>query len=91
MNTQQADIRNRINEASRQLQASAVMWRLKGDPLFLAEALRKGDQMAALDPNGPTSFKNQDQATREIAMALAKGADVLADDLDAARKAVWMA
>ena len=90
-NTQQTDIRNRINEASRELQAAAVMWRLKGDPMFLAEALRKGDQLAALDPKGPTSFANQDQATREIAMALAKGADVLAGDLDPVRKAAWMA
>jgi hypothetical protein len=90
-NTQQTDIRNRINEASRELQAAAVMWRLKGDPLYLAEALRKGDQLAALDPKGPTSFANQDQATREIAMALAKGADVLAGDLDPVRKAAWLA
>ena len=91
VNTQLTDIRNRINEASRELQAAAVMWRLKGDPMFLAEALRKGDQLAALDPQGPTSFANQDQATREIAMALAKGADVLAGDLDPVRKARWMA
>ena len=91
MNAQQTDIRNRINEASRELQAAAMMWRLKGDPMFLAEALRKGDQLAALDPNGPTSFANQDQATREIAVALAKGADVLAGDLDPVRKATWMA
>ncbi|MDB5753706.1 MAG: heparinase [Massilia sp.] len=91
MNVQQTDVRQRINEASRELQAAAVMWRLKGDPMFLAEALRKGDQLAALDPKGPTSFKNQDQATREIAMALAKGADVLAGGLDPNRKAVWMA
>jgi hypothetical protein len=91
MADQQTDIRNRINEASRELQAAAVMWRLKGDPMFLTEALRKGDQLAALDPNGPTSYQNQDQATREIAMALARGADLLAGDLDAARKAAWLA
>ena len=91
MNDQQTDIRNRINEASRELQAAAVMWRLKGDPMFLTEALRKGDQLASLSPTGPTSFANQDQATREIAMALAKGADVLAGDLDPARKAAWLA
>ncbi|MDL2354321.1 MAG: heparinase II/III family protein [Pseudomonadota bacterium] len=90
MNAQQADIRARINEASRQLQAAAVMWRLKGDPLFLTEALRKGDQLAALSPSGPTSFVNQDQGTREIAMALSKGADVLAGDLDAARRTAWL-
>jgi hypothetical protein len=91
MNTQQAEIRNRINEASRELQAAAVMWRLKGEQMYLAEALRMGDQLAALDPKGPTSFVNQDQATREIAMALAKGADVLAGDLDPVRKAAWLA
>jgi hypothetical protein len=90
-NTQQTDVRNRINEASRELQAAAVMWRLKGEQIYLTEALRKGDQLAALDPNGPTSFANQDQATREIAVALAKGADVLAGDLDPARRAAWMA
>jgi hypothetical protein len=68
-----------------------VMWRLKGEQMYLAEALRMGDQLAALDPKGPTSFVNQDQATREIAMALAKGADVLAGDLDPVRKAAWLA
>ena len=91
MNVQQTDIRNRINETSRQLQAAAVMWRLKGDPMYLAEALRKGDAIASLDTAGPTSFANQDQATREIAVALAKGLDVLAGDLDAARRAAWLA
>ena len=91
MNVQQTDIRDRINEASRQLQAAAVMWRLKGDPMYLTEALRKGDAIASLDPAGPTSFANQDQATREIAMALAKGLDVLAGDIDAARRTAWLA
>lgn len=91
MNAQQADIRNRINEASRELQAATVMWRLKGDAMYLTEALRKGDQLAALNPAGPTSYANQDQATREIALALAKGADVLAGDLDAARRTAWIA
>jgi hypothetical protein len=91
MSSQQTDIRQRINEASHQLQSAAVMWRLKGDPIYLAEALRMGDQLAALDPQGPTSFANQDQATREIALALAKGVDLLAADLDAKRKAAWLA
>jgi hypothetical protein len=91
MNDQQTDVRNRVNEASRQLQAAAVMWRLKGEQIYLAEALRMGDQLAALNPAGPTSYVNQDQATREIAMALAKAADVLATDLDATRRAAWMA
>ncbi|MEO7497490.1 MAG: heparinase II/III family protein [Massilia sp.] len=91
MNSQQTDIRNRINEASRELEAAAVMWRIKADPLFLTEALRKGDQLASLDPTGPTSYVNQDQATRQIALSLAKAMDILATDLDATRKARWLA
>jgi hypothetical protein len=91
MASQQTDVRQRINEASRQLEAAAVMWRIKADPAILAEALRKGDQLAALDPKGPTSYVNQDQATRQIAFGLIKAIDILADDLDATRKARWLA
>ena len=90
MASQQTDIRQRINEASRQLEAAAVMWRLKRDPLFLNEALKKGDEMAGLNPAGPTSYANQDQATRQIAVSLIKAIDVLAGDLDATRRAKWL-
>ena len=90
MASQQTDIRQRINEASRQLEAAAVMWRMKGDRLFLDEALRRGDQMAALDPKGPTSYANQDQATRQISVSLIKAVDILAADLDAPRRARWL-
>ncbi|WP_332847838.1 heparinase II/III domain-containing protein [Massilia sp. S19_KUP03_FR1] len=91
MASQQTDVRQRINEASRQLEAAAVMWRLKGDPAMLAEALKKGDQLAALNPAGPTSYVNQDQATRQIAFGLIKAIDLLSGDLDAVRKARWLA
>jgi len=90
MATQQTDIRQRINESSRQLEAAAVMWRMKREQLFLDEALRRGDQMAALDPKGPTSYANQDQATRQIAVSLIKAIDILAGDLDATRRARWL-
>lgn len=90
MATQQTDIRQRINEASRQLEAAAVMWRMKGDRLFLDEALRRGDEMAALDPKGPTSYASQDQATRQISVSLIKSIDILAGDLDANRRAKWL-
>lgn len=90
MAAQQTDIRQRINEASRELEAAAVMWRYKRDPMFLAEALRRGDQLAALNPSGPTSYVNQDQATRQIALSLVKAVDILAGDLDATRKAKWL-
>jgi hypothetical protein len=90
MASQQTDIRQRINEASRQLEASVVMYRMKRDPMFLAEALRRGDQLAALNPKGPTSYANQDQATRQIAVSLIKSVDILAGDLDATRRARWL-
>jgi hypothetical protein len=90
MAAQQTDIRQRINEASRQLEAAAMMWRLKRDPMFMTEALKRGDQLAALDPSGPTSYVNQDQATRQIAVSLIKAIDFLAGDLDATRKTKWL-
>jgi len=90
MASQQTDIRQRINEASRQLEAAVVMYRMKRDQVFLTEALRRGDQLAALDPKGPTSYANQDQATRQIAVSLIKSVDILAGDLDAPRRARWL-
>jgi hypothetical protein len=90
MNSQQVDVRNRIGEATRQLEAAAILWRAKGDSTFLNEALKRGDQLASLNPNGPTSYANQDQATRQIAMVLVKAVDLLAGDLDATRKAKWL-
>jgi len=90
MAAQQREVANRIDEASRQLEAAAILWRLKKDPVYLKEAFRRGDQMAALSPQGPTSQANQDQATRQIALALIKGVDLLAGDLDADRKEQWL-
>jgi hypothetical protein len=91
MAAQQTDVRQRINEASRQLEGAAVMWRLTGQRLYLAEALRRGDQLAALDTAGPTSYAHQDQATRQIALSLIKAVDLLASSLDAGRKGAWLA
>jgi hypothetical protein len=90
MASQQTDVRNRINESSRQLEAAALLWRAKKDQTFLNEALKRGDQLASLNPGGPTSYANQDQATRQIALALVKAVDLLAGDLDATRKARWL-
>jgi len=90
MAAQQTDVRNRINEATRQLEAAALLWRAKKDPVFLNEALKRGDQLAALNTSGPTSYANQDQATRQIALSLVKAVDFLAGDLDAGRKSRWL-
>jgi hypothetical protein len=90
MAAQQRDIAHRIEEASRQLEAAALLWRLKQDPDYLDEAFKRGDQLAALSPAGPTSYAGQDQATRQIALSLVKAVDLLAGDLDAGRKAKWL-
>jgi hypothetical protein len=90
MAAQQTDVRSRINEATRQLEAAALLWRAKKDPVFLNEAFKRGDQLAALNTSGPTSYANQDQATRQIALTLIKTVDFLVGDLDAARKARWL-
>jgi hypothetical protein len=90
MAAQQREVAHRIDEASRQLEAAAILWRLKKDPAHLKEAFKRGDQLAALSPAGPTSYANQDQATRQIALSLAKAVDLLASDLDAGRKAKWL-
>jgi hypothetical protein len=91
---QQNHVRNRINDLTRQLEAAAIVWRLNKDPssaqTFLNEAIKRGDELAALNPNGGTSYNNQDQATRQIALALVKAADLLDGKLDTARKAKWL-
>jgi len=90
MSAQQTDVRNRINEATRQLEAAALVWRIKRDPVFLNEAIKRGDQLAALNPSGPTSYANQDQATRQIALSLIKAIDLLPGDLDGTRRNRWL-
>jgi hypothetical protein len=90
MAAQQRDVAHRIDEASRQLEAAAILWRLKKDPVYLKEAFKRGDQMAALNTSGPTSIANQDQGTRQIVLSLVKAVDLLAGDLDASRKARWL-
>ncbi len=84
------DINKAIGNTVVQVEAAALLYRLNGDKKYLVEALARGDEIAALDPNGMTSYVNQDNATRSIILALAKAADYLGNDLDAARKARWM-
>jgi len=90
MAAQQTDVRNRINESSRQLEAASMLWLAKKDRVFLNEALKRGDQLASLNTAGPTSYASQDQATRQIALSLVKAVDMLAGELDAGRKARWL-
>jgi hypothetical protein len=91
MASQQTDVRNRINEASRQLEAGCddvAPEARSGLPDRSAEARRPAGRP---EPEaGPTSYANQDQATRQIALSLIKGIDLLSGDLDATRKARWL-
>jgi hypothetical protein len=90
MASQQTDVRNKINEATRQMEAAALMWRMRKEQIYLNEAIKRGDQLASLTPTGPTSYANQDQATRQIALSLIKTIDLLPGDLDAARRNKWL-
>jgi hypothetical protein len=90
MASQQTDVRNKINEATRQMEAAAMMWRMRKEQIYLTEAIKRGDQLAALTPTGPTSYANQDQATRQIALSLIKTIDLLPGDLDAPRRNRWL-
>jgi hypothetical protein len=90
MASQQTDVRNKINEATRQMEAAALLWRIRKEQVYLNEAIKRGDQLASLTPTGPTSYANQDQATRQIALSLIKTIDMLPGDLDAARRNRWL-
>ncbi|UGQ47646.1 heparinase II/III domain-containing protein [Massilia endophytica] len=90
VNTQLSNIRWAMMDVTRQVEASALLWRLTGNRTFLNEAIKRGNQLAALSPSGPTSYASSDQGCRMIAMALAKAVDFLAADLDATTKARWL-
>ncbi len=85
------DVANKTSASLRQFEASSFLFRLTGDNSYLAEAIKRGDQLSALDPNGASSYANQDQASRNIAMALLKACDYLWSDLDAPRRTRWLA
>lgn len=92
---QDTDIRTKVGLVTRQLETSALLYRLTGDQRYLNEAYLRGDQLVQLSPDGPTSYVNQDQATRQIALSLVKAVDFIAADMNAtpeaqARKQVWL-
>lgn len=88
---QVADIRNKLGKQTRQLEAAALLYRITGSQQFLTEALRRGDELAAFDPLGPTNYYQQDQAPFAIASALIRAYDCVSDVIDPTRKAAWLA
>ncbi|MGZ3180897.1 MAG: heparinase II/III domain-containing protein [Telluria sp.] len=88
---QNSDVRQRVNTTARQVEGAALLFRLTGERAWLDEAVQRGDELAALDPNGPTSHANQDQGNRAIALALLKGRDLLDTALSPDRRQRWLA
>jgi hypothetical protein len=94
---QAAVIRNAITPLARQLEAAALLWRLRGadkPEVFnfnLNEAKRRGNELAGLNPDGPTSYREQDQATRVIALSLIKAIDLLGPALEKDVRDRWLA
>lgn len=80
-----------VGQNIQQLEAAALLWRLTKDAKYLNEAFRRGDALAALDPEGMTSYANHDGATRQIMMALTKALDYIDGDMDATRRVRWLA
>lgn len=86
-----ATIRYRTQAESRHIRSAALLWHLTGNAVYLDEAIRRGDAMAALDPNGSTSQLNQDQGNRSIAWGLAVAYDLLHQKLNPSQRANWLA
>lgn len=86
-----ADIASKLGATTRQLEAAALLYRLTGDIKYFNEAVKRGDELVALDPNGPTGYANQDQVTRAIALSLVKAADLLWLNLNADKRGLWLA
>jgi len=83
-------VRKLADDESKQLKSAALLWRITGNGMFLAEALKRGNALASLDINGSTSFKRQDQAFREIMWSLAYARDQLDGALSTQEKTTWI-
>lgn len=87
---QNAAVRQSIFGNGRQLSSAALLYRLTGEQKYLNEAILRADAFANLDPDGPTSYANQDQGTRVIALGLARTLDLLSVRVDEARRTRWL-
>lgn len=89
-NVQVSNIRWAMLDVTRQVEASSLLWRITGDRVYLNEAIKRGNELAALSPYGPTSYENDDQEARLIPLALMKCIDFLGNDLPVANKTAWL-
>jgi hypothetical protein len=87
---QNAAVFSSIAGNGRQLAASALLYRLTGEQKYLTEAVARADALCNLNINGPTSYANQDQGTRIIALSLAQAFDLISGNVDLARRDRWL-
>lgn len=91
-------IRWAMLDVTRQIEASSLLWVLTKDPQFLNEAVRRGNELAALNPTydpthvklSPTAYVEDDLDDRMIDLALMKAIDLLGPALNPTTKAVWL-
>ncbi len=75
-----------------QLEAAALLYRLTGNTVYLNEAKKRGDELAALSPTGNTGYNYGDSIHRAIALSLIKAIDYLPGTLlEDTRRATWLA
>ena len=71
--------------------AAALAWLVSLREEHFAEALRRAVNLASWDPQGATSYANQDEASRAIAATLALAYDWMYPRLDAAQRELLLA
>lgn len=87
---QGAQIRARLARTTRQLEAATLLYGLTPEQRLLDEAIRRGDELAALSPVGPTGSSVEPLASRAITVALARAYDLLYIHLNTARRERWL-
>ena len=86
-----SEISSKVGVITNQVENATVAYRVTGDVAMLNEAIKRGDELTMLDPTGATGYETQDQVSRQIALVLAKGLDMMWNKLDAQRRAKWLA
>jgi hypothetical protein len=79
------------NAESKRMLASALAWLVSSNQAYLADALRRAQNLASWDPHGSTGYANVDEGSSVIAGTLALVYDWLYPWLDADQKSRLLA
>ena len=71
------DLRTQIAPMTNRVNSSAISYLLKQDPDIGAYGVSVLLSLAAWDPQGTTSYVNQDQAFRDIMIAMVQGLSLI--------------